>query len=39
LEVVSVDRLKPYLGSEPVAAEQPRRGRPPGAVARPGGPR
>jgi hypothetical protein len=39
VEVVSVDRLKPYLSSEPVAAEPPRRGWPPGAVARPGGPR
>jgi transposase InsO family protein len=37
IEVVSVDRLKPYLGSEPVAAEPPRRGRPPGGVAQPGG--
>jgi hypothetical protein len=33
VDVVSVDRLKPYLGSEPVAAEPPRRGRPPGSVA------
>jgi transposase InsO family protein len=39
VEAVSVDRLKPYLGSEPVAAEPPRRGRPPGNVARPPGPR
>jgi len=31
VEVVSRDRLKPFLGAEePVAAEPPRRGRPPG---------
>jgi len=28
-EVVSVDRLKPHLGSPPVPAQPPRRGRPP----------
>jgi hypothetical protein len=39
VEVVSVDRLKPYLGCEPVAAEPPRRGRPPGSVARARAPR
>jgi hypothetical protein len=33
VDVVSVDRLKPYLGSEPVATEPPHRGRPPGSVA------
>jgi hypothetical protein len=33
VDVVSVDRLKPYLGSEPVASDPPRR-QPPGVVAR-----
>ena len=33
-EVVSVDRLKPHTGAEPVQpAVQPRRGRPPGSAA------
>jgi Integrase core domain len=36
VDMVSVDRLKPYLGGEPVTADPPRRGRPPGVVARAG---
>ncbi len=31
VEKVAADRLKPHLGEEPVPAQPPRRGRPPGS--------
>ncbi len=33
IDVVSVDRLKPFLGSSAIPALPPRRGRPPGSGA------